>query len=58
MNLSYAVDAGRLGQLRVGANNLTDEDPAMDPSKSFPATSYIYDYTGRVVFAEYRKTFD
>lgn len=57
-NLSYSYDAGDWGQIRVGANNVTDEDPVLDPTQGVPSTLNLYDYTGRVVFAEYRKTFD
>jgi iron complex outermembrane receptor protein len=57
-NLSYGYDAGRLGYIRVGANNVTDEDPVLDPTQGVPATLNLYDYIGRLVFVEYRKTFD
>ena len=57
-NLSYAYDAGDFGRIRVGANNLTDEDPVLDPTQGLPGSLSLYDYTGRVVFVEYRKTFD
>jgi len=57
-NLSYAYDAGDWGMVRVGANNVTDEDPPLDPTQGVPATLNLYDYTGRVLFVEYRKTFD
>ena len=57
-NLSYSYDAGEWGRIRVGANNVTDEDPVMDPTQVVPATMNLYDYTGRVFFVEYRKTFD
>ena len=57
-NLSYGFDAGDWGRIRVGANNVTDEDPILNPIWDAPATMSLYDYVGRVVFVEYRKTFD
>jgi iron complex outermembrane receptor protein len=57
-NLSYGFDAGDWGRIRVGANNVTDEDPIMNPIWNAPATMSLYDYVGRVIFVEYRKTFD
>jgi iron complex outermembrane receptor protein len=57
-NLSYAFDAGDFGRFRVGANNVTDEDPPLDPTQGLPGSLNLYDYTGRVVFVEYRKSFD
>jgi iron complex outermembrane receptor protein len=57
-NLAYAYNAGDWGRIRIGANNVTDEDPIMNPIWNAPATMSLYDYVGRVVFVEYRKTFD
>jgi iron complex outermembrane receptor protein len=57
-NLSYAFDAGDWGRIRIGANNITNRDPVLDPTTDVPATSYLYDYTGRVIFLDYRKSFD
>ena len=57
-NLAYAYDAGDRGRIRIGANNVTDEDPIINPIWSAPATMNLYDYVGRVVFVEYRNTFD
>ena len=57
-NLAYAYDAGDWGRIRIGANNVTDEDPIINPIWSAPATMNLYDYVGRVVFVEYRNTFD
>jgi hypothetical protein len=37
---------------------VTDEDPVLDPTQGVPATLNLYDYIGRLVFVEYRKTFD
>jgi iron complex outermembrane receptor protein len=57
-NISYVYDAAEWGIVRVGATNVTDEDPPLDPTQGLPATLDLYDYTGRVLFVEYRKTFD
>ena len=57
-SLAYRYDAGNLGQIRVGANNVFDEDPALDPRFDVPAAATLYDWTGRVIFVEYRNTFD
>jgi iron complex outermembrane receptor protein len=57
-NLSYAYDAGDFGRIRIGANNVTDEDPVLDPTKGLFGSLGLYDYTGRVIFVEYRKSFD
>jgi iron complex outermembrane receptor protein len=59
MNLAYRFDAGTLGQIKVGANNITNEDPVLDIegkySDGFPD---IYDALGRVVYVEYRKSWE
>ena len=57
-NLAYAYDAGDWGRIRIGANNVTDEDSVLNPIWDGPATITLYDYVGRVVFVEYSKTFD
>ncbi|MGI9260144.1 MAG: TonB-dependent receptor plug domain-containing protein [Gammaproteobacteria bacterium] len=57
-NLSYGYDAGSWGDIRIGANNVTDEDPVFDPTRNVAATISLYDYVGRVVFVEYRNTFN
>lgn len=58
MNLSYGYDAGKWGQIKVGANNITNEDPVLDIegkySDGFPD---LYDAIGRVVYVEYKKRF-
>jgi hypothetical protein len=48
----------RAGWGKFGANNVTNKDPLLDPIWAAPATSHLYDYTGRVVFVDYRKSFD
>ncbi len=57
-NLFYGYDAGDWGQIRIGANNVTDEDPVLHPTEKFAATVNLYDKTGRVIFVEYRNAFD
>ena len=57
-NLAYAYNAGDWGRFRFGANNVTDEDPIINPIWNAPATMNLYDYVGRVIFVEYRKTID
>ena len=44
--------------VRIGAKNVTDDDPVPDPTQGVPATLGLYDRTGCVDFVEYRKTFD
>jgi len=58
-NLSYRYDAGEWGQVKIGANNVTDEDPVMDFEGKYARDHYdLYDPLGRVYYLEYRKTFD
>lgn len=57
MNLAYRFDAGRFGRLKIGANNLTNEDPVLDKDGKY-SNSYLYDAIGRVLYVEYRKAFD
>lgn len=53
-NLSYAFDADSFGRIKIGARNLTDEDPVFDAEGKFPTDHYdLYDQTGRVLFVEY-----
>ena len=56
-NLSYGYDGGSWGRIRIGANNVTDEDPVFDPTNSVVATLQLYDWVGRVLFVEYRNSF-
>ena len=57
-NISYGYDAGSLGSIRVGANNIFDKDPVINPLGDFAGPGALYDKIGRVVFVEYKKTFD
>lgn len=54
MNLSYSYESGDFGTVKIGARNLTDEDPVFDKDEKFPADHYdLYDQTGRVMYLEY-----
>lgn len=58
MLLSYSYDAAAFGKIKVGARNLTDEDPVLDRTGKFDSTHYdLYDNTGRVLFLEYTLDF-
>ena len=58
-NLAYRYDAGNLGRIKIGANNVTNEDPVLDIEGKY-ATGFpdLYDALGRVYYVEYRKAFD
>ena len=59
MHLSYAYDADRFGQVKIGANNLLNEDPVLDIEGKYASDfSYLYDAIGRVYFIEYTLSFD
>lgn len=59
MNLSYSYDAKRYGLLKVGARNLTNEEPVFDKSGKFAMDHFsLYDNTGRVIYFEYKLTTD
>ena len=59
MNLAFRYDAGNLGQIKIGANNVTDEDPVLDKDGKYE-TGFedLYDALGRVYYFEYRKAWD
>ncbi len=57
MHLAYRFDAGRFGRLKIGANNVTNEDPVLNKDGKFD-NNFLYDSIGRVVYVEYRKTFE
>jgi len=57
-SVSYGYDAKRWGYIRIGANNVFDEDPAINPIWEERGSSNLYDTIGRVLFMEYKKTFD
>ena len=57
-NISFYWDAGRYGLVRVGANNVTDEDPVLDiEGKYADGFQNLYDAIGRVYFVEYKLSF-
>lgn len=54
INLSYAFDAGSIGRIKVGARNITDEDPVLDRTGLYTTDHYdLYDNTGRIIYGEY-----
>jgi len=58
MNLSYAYDFGDYGRIKIGARNLTNEDPVLDSTGKFgEGHPEMYDQTGRVVYGEYKIVF-
>ena len=58
-NMSYRFDAGEWGRFKIGANNITDEDPVLDKDGKYDRDHYaMYDSLGRVWYMEYRKTFE
>ena len=58
-NMAYRFDAGEWGQLKIGANNITNEEPVMDFEGKYARDHYdLYDSLGRVWYAEYRITFE
>ncbi len=57
-NASYSYDAQQYGLIKIGARNLTNEEPVLDKSDKFDRALYnLYDPTGRVVYAEYKLRF-
>ena len=56
MNLAYRFDAQQYGTLKIGANNVTNEDPVLNKDGKYD-NSYLYDAIGRVIYVEYRKAF-
>ena len=58
-NLAFRYDGGKLGQIKIGANNVTDEDPVLDKDGKYESGfADIYDALGRVYYVEYRKSWD
>lgn len=59
MNMAYRYDAGEWGRIKIGANNLTNEEPILDKNGKYDRSHYdLYDSMGRTVYVEYRKTFE
>ncbi len=55
INMSYSYDFQTFGRVKVGARNLTNEDPVLDKDGKYPREHFdLYDNTGRVVFVEYK----
>ncbi|WNZ57192.1 TonB-dependent receptor [Microbulbifer sp. MKSA007] len=58
VNLSYSIDTESYGMIKIGARNLTNEDPVLDKDGKFARDHYnLYDNTGRVLYAEYSMSF-
>ncbi|WP_444908771.1 TonB-dependent receptor plug domain-containing protein [Microbulbifer sp. TRSA005] len=58
LNLSYSYDFQSFGKIKIGARNLTDEDPVLDRGGKYPGEhADLYDATGRVVYGEYTVAF-
>jgi len=58
-NIAFRYDAGEFGQIKLGANNVTDEDPVLDKDGLYDRDFYdLYDSLGRVYYIEYRKAWD
>lgn len=56
-NVQAGYNFGTYGTVAVGANNVFDEDPLLDPIVGAPVDEYTYDQTGRVIFIRYEKEF-
>jgi iron complex outermembrane receptor protein len=57
-DLAFRWNGGAWGQFKVGANNVTDEDPVLDiQGKYADGFPNLYDAIGRVYFVEWRKEF-
>ena len=52
LNASVGYNFGEWGQITIGANNITDEDPLLDDLGA-EVDEYQYPKVGRVVYAEY-----
>lgn len=52
LNASVGYNFGEWGQITIGANNITDEDPLLDGFGA-EVDEYQYPKVGRVVYAEY-----
>ena len=58
-NLAYSYNAGEWGMIKIGANNVTNEDPVMDFEGKYARDHYdLYDPLGRVWYFEYRKSWE
>jgi iron complex outermembrane receptor protein len=58
-NMAVRWDGGKLGRIKIGANNVTNEDPVLDKDGKYDRDFYnLYDPLGRVIYVEYKKSFD
>jgi len=55
-NASFGYSLDKLGTIKIGANNVTDEDPLLNQFGSM-ADEYQYPLTGRVVYVDYTLEF-
>ncbi len=54
LNLSYKYETDDWGALKIGARNLTNEEPVLDKDGKFSQDHMsLYNNTGRVVYVEY-----
>jgi iron complex outermembrane receptor protein len=57
-DLAFRWNGGAWGQFKLGANNVTDEDPVLDiQGKYADGFASLYDAIGRVYYIEYTKDF-
>ena len=54
LNASYKYETENWGAFKIGARNLTNEEPVFDKDDKYPQNHYdLYDNTGRVIYVEY-----
>ena len=54
LNASYKYETEKWGSFKLGATNLTNEEPVLDKDGKYSDGHYeLYDGTGRVVYVEY-----
>ncbi len=59
LNVAYTYANDTWGKIKIGARNLTSEDPVLDRTGKYDPLHYdLYDNTGRVVYVDYTITLD
>jgi iron complex outermembrane receptor protein len=59
LDLAYRYDWGKRGRVRIGANNLANEDPVLDMDGRYsPGFNYLYNAIGAVYYLEYKLLID
>ena len=54
LNAYYKYDTEKWGAFKIGARNLTNEEPVFYKDGKYPQKHYdLYDNTGRVVYLQY-----